>query len=53
MLEETLGAIEELYNYRLVERLGRFIDKEVRQGHIDVFAKRLVELHHKMYRIRS
>ena len=53
MLEEALGAIEDLYNYRLAERLGRFVSKEVRQGHIDAFAKRMVELHHKMYRIRS
>lgn len=42
-----------MYNYRLAERLGRFVDRETRQGHVDVFAKRMVELHHKMYRIRS
>ena len=53
LLEETLAAVEELYNYRLAERLGRFVDRAARQAHLDAFAKRMVDLHHKMYRIRS
>lgn len=27
LLEEALGAIEELFEFRLAERLGRFVDK--------------------------
>jgi hypothetical protein len=53
LLEEALKLIDELFAFRLVDRIARPRDMDAKQKDIDRFGVRMRLLHEKMYRIRN